>query len=75
MIFKICDRCKGTNLKTLLSKLKEIDKNAQIQIGCQNLCGIGRSKSFVIINHIPIIAENEEELLQKIREYYYSTNH
>ena len=58
MIFKICDKCKGTNIKTLVPKLKEIDKNAKIEIGCQNFCGIGRDKCFVVVNHIPIIAKN-----------------
>lgn len=69
MVFKVCDRCKGTNIKTLLPKLKEMGKDAQIQVGCQNFCGVGRSKSFVIVDHIPIIAENENELLEKLREY------
>ncbi len=69
MIFRICDKCKGTNVKTLVPKLKKISPDACIQIGCQGLCGIGRSNSFVIINHMPIIADNEEMLLQKIIEY------
>ncbi len=69
MTFKICDRCKGTNLKTLVPKLKEIDPKAQIKIGCQNFCGVGRSKSFVIVDYIPIIAETEDELVEKVRKY------
>lgn len=68
MIFKICDKCKGTNIKTLVPKLKEME-NAEIEIGCQNFCGIGRSKPFVIVNHIPIIAESEDELIEKVREH------
>lgn len=64
--FRICDKCKATNIKTLIPKLKLIDPNANIIIGCQNLCGIGRNKSFVIFNHIPIIAENESELIIEI---------
>ncbi len=68
MIYKICDKCKGTNTKTLIPKLKEIDSNAEIQIGCQNFCGIGRSKNFVIVNHTPIIALNEDELIEKVKE-------
>lgn len=69
MVFKVCDRCKGTNIKTLLPKLKELNQDAQIQVGCQNFCGIGRSKSFVIVDYIPIVAENENELLEKVTEY------
>lgn len=64
--FRICDRCKATNIKTLIPKLKLIDPSANIIIGCQNLCGIGRNKSFAIFNHIPIIAENESELIMEI---------
>ena len=66
-IIKICDKCKGTNINTLLPKLKQL-KNISIEIGCQNLCGIGRTKSFCILNNIPIIADNEEDLLYKIKE-------
>ena len=68
MIFKVCDKCKATNIKTLVPKLKEIDPQAQIDIRCHNLCGIGRTKPFVIVNHIPVIADTEEELLEKVRE-------
>lgn len=70
---RICDKCKGTNLKTLVPKLKKIDKEAEIIIGCQNFCGIGRNKPFAIVNHIPIITENEEELIKAIKERLEST--
>lgn len=64
---KICNKCKGTNMKTLLPKLKELE-NVSIEIGCHNLCGIGRTKSFCILNNIPIITDTEEELIDKIKE-------
>ena len=66
--FQICDKCKGTNIKTLIPKLKLIDSSANIIVGCQNLCGIGRTKSFAIVNHIPVIAETENELIEKIEK-------
>lgn len=66
--FRVCDKCKATNIKTLIPKLKEIDENAEIIVGCQNFCGIGQTKSFAIVNHISVIAENEEELIKKIKE-------
>ncbi|MEG0825909.1 MAG: DUF1450 domain-containing protein [Bacilli bacterium] len=66
--FKICNKCKATNAETLSLRLKEIDKDAKIIIGCQNFCGIGATKSFTIVNNIPIIAENEDELIKKIKE-------
>ena len=66
--FRVCDKCKGTNIKTLIPKLKEMDANATIIVGCQNLCGIGRTKSFVVMNHIPIIADNEDMLILEIEK-------
>lgn len=68
-IFKVCDKCKASNLKSLIPKLKEIDAKAEIKIGCQNLCGIGRTKPFVIVNHVPIIASDEHLLIEKVKEH------
>lgn len=65
--FRICDRCKATNVNTLIPKLKEIDSACKIKVGCQNFCGIGMKKSFAIVNNIPVIAENEDELIEKIK--------
>jgi uncharacterized protein YuzB (UPF0349 family) len=45
-----------------------MDSNAKIIVGCQAMCGIGRMKPFVIVNHIPVIAETKEELLKKVKE-------
>lgn len=65
--FRICDICKATNIETLVPRLKELDKDAEITIGCQNFCGVGATKSFAIVNNIPIIAQNEDELIEKIK--------
>lgn len=64
----ICNKCNGVNYESIIQKIKELDNTIQINIGCQNFCGIGRTKPFVILNHIPIIANNEDELLDKIKE-------
>lgn len=66
--FRICDKCKGTNEKTLIPKLKELDDNAHIIVGCQNFCGIGRTKPFVIVDHIPVVAPTEDELIENIKK-------
>lgn len=66
--FRVCDKCRGTNIDTLIPKLKELDNGANIVIGCQNFCGIGARKSFVICNHKPIVADTEEELIIKVKE-------
>lgn len=67
--FRICDKCKAMNVSSIVPKLEEIDPNAKIIRGCQNFCGIGRTKKFAIVNHIPIIADTEEELILKIKEF------
>jgi len=67
-IFKVCDRCRATNIETLVPRLKEIDSEAKIIIGCQNFCGIGATKSFAIVNGMPIITDNEDSLIEKIKE-------
>ena len=66
--FRVCDKCKGTNINSLLSRLKEIDSSAEVIVGCQNICGIGAKKPFVICNHVPIIADTEDELIEKVKK-------
>lgn len=64
----ICDKCRAVNYKLLIQEIKKLDKNIEFIIGCQNMCGIGRNKPFVILNHKPIIGENEKDLLNKIKD-------
>ncbi len=66
--FGICHKCKAVDYKILENKLKQIDCNAFIDIRCHNICGIGRTKPFVIVNHIPVIADNIDDLLVKVSE-------
>ena len=66
--FRICNICKAVNFKSLEKRLKEIDSEATINIGCQNVCGIGRSRPFVIVNHKLVVAESEDELINKVKE-------
>lgn len=68
MEYKICDKCKGVSVSSLKKEIQKIDREATFDIRCHNLCGIGRTKPFVIVGHIPIIADTEEELIQKIKE-------
>lgn len=65
--FKTCDICEGINIDTLVPKLKELDKAAEIEIACHGFCGIGAEKPFVILNNIPIIKDTEEELIEEIK--------
>ncbi|MFB4163587.1 DUF1450 domain-containing protein [Alteribacillus sp. JSM 102045] len=64
--FRICDDCQATNLKTLLPKLKKIDPEAFVDIGCQSYCVPGRKKVFVFLNHRPMAAPDEEQLMRKM---------
>ncbi|HHW69266.1 MAG TPA: DUF1450 domain-containing protein [Tenericutes bacterium] len=66
--FKICNKCKSTNVDRLINKIKELDKNSVIETGCVNVCGIGMRKPFVIHNDILIIADDIDELIKKIQE-------
>jgi uncharacterized protein YuzB (UPF0349 family) len=67
-VFKICDKCVGTNIKTIVPKLKELDPNAEIDIKCHSFCGPGSMKPFVIVNERTVFATTEDEVIEKVRK-------
>ena len=68
MNISICNKCKAFNYLSILKKLKEIYPDAQYEIGCNNMCGIGRTKVVVIFNNKAIIANTEDEIISKIKQ-------
>lgn len=68
MEIRICDKCKAIHVNQLIPKFKKLFPDANIILGCQNMCGIGRNKPFVIVNDKPIIANNDDELIEEIKK-------
>ena len=66
--FKVCDICEAVDSESMIKRLKEIDPKSEIIVGCTGFCGIGATKSFVIVNGIPAIASTEDEVIDKVKE-------
>jgi uncharacterized protein YuzB (UPF0349 family) len=67
-VYKICDICNKKGIKKISDAILEMDNNAKIDIGCQNLCGLGQSKYFVIIDARPYLADTVEELIEQVKK-------
>lgn len=66
-VIKICDKNKKIDLDKIIKIIREIDDSIEIIVGCNNYCAICRSKAVIVINNIPIIKDEEEELIDEIK--------
>ncbi len=66
--FKVCDICEAVNSESMIRRLKEIDSEAEIIVGCQGFCAVGAEKPFVIVNGVPIIDETEDKVIEKVKK-------
>lgn len=65
--FKTCNKCRGFNSDEIVKRLKELDSNAKIIVGCQSMCSIGSRMPFVIVNGIPVMDNNIDNLITKVK--------
>ena len=73
--FKVCNRCKGKNIRTLVPRLEKLDPDGNIlKLACVSYCGPGRDYPFVFLNDKPIVGEDEDNLIAKIAEVMSLTN-
>lgn len=63
---KTCNKC--FNSEELVSKLKELDKDAKIIIGCQSMCAVGSKMPFAIVNGIPVMANTVDEVVERCKQ-------
>jgi len=66
---RICDQCKHIRVKTMLSKLRKLDPEAEIKVACKSYCGPCARKAFVFINGRYITAPTEDEAIEKASQY------
>lgn len=67
MNIKICNKCKGFDINNVMKKINESIPHVHYEIGCNNMCGVGRDKVVVIVNNKPIVSSTVEELIIKIK--------
>ena len=64
---KICNNCKFINIKTIIPKIRQLDKDSEIKVGCCNFCSMCKESAFLIKNGIPLTAKDEDLLIEKLK--------
>lgn len=67
MNIKICNKCKGFNINNVMEEINKDIDDVHYEIGCNNMCGIGRDKVVVIVDNKPIVASDIADLIKKIK--------
>ncbi|MFC4778636.1 DUF1450 domain-containing protein [Paenibacillus sp. GCM10023252] len=66
---RICDKCKHTRVKTMLTKLSKIAPDTEVKVGCKSYCGPCSRFAFVFINGRYVTAPTEDEVIEKASKY------
>jgi len=66
---RICDKCKHTRVKSMLSKLQKLAPEAEIKVACKSYCGPCSRYAFIFINGRYVTAPTEDEAIEKARKF------
>jgi uncharacterized protein YuzB (UPF0349 family) len=66
---RICHKCRHMSLKSMRTRLKKIDPEAKIKLGCQSYCGPCSRGVFIRINGRFVMGATEEEAIEKMKKY------
>ncbi|WP_195571687.1 DUF1450 domain-containing protein [Paenibacillus sp. 1001270B_150601_E10] len=66
---RICDKCRHIKMKSFLPKVKKLDPNAEIKIGCKSYCGHCTKRVFIYINGRYVTAPTEDEAIEKAKPF------
>lgn len=67
--FQICDVCKTTNVASLSKRIKNMDPDAEINIGCISYCGHCTKRAVLLVNGRYLTAPSEEEIAEKAKRF------
>ncbi len=66
---RVCDKCKHTKIKSIVSKLQAIIPDATIRIGCKSYCGPCSRHAFIYVNGRYLTGTTEDEVILKALKY------